>query len=88
LRSGARRYRVSADGSVPVLYCERQKRWLPLEEHLSCEYCAAPVYDENGDPVSFLCTYQGERRVFQPDFKDPGEIGRGAPIPGPEPDQR
>jgi hypothetical protein len=59
-------YRVSKDtNAVPVLYCRRQKRWLPVEEHLECEHCAGPVFDADGDPVSFLCTYEGERREFQ-----------------------
>jgi hypothetical protein len=72
-------YRVSEDGSVPVAYCERQKRWLPVEEHIQCEWCAAPVYDESGDPVSFLCTHEGAKKVIQPDWEDHAEEGRGAP---------
>jgi len=87
-------YRVSEDGSVPVAYCERQKRWLPVEEHVTCEWCAAPVYDESGDAVSFLCTYEGAKKELQPGWEDAAEEGRGAPsepdtIAGkpPEPDE-
>ena len=70
---------------VPVLFCERQKKWLPVEKHTECEFCAAPVYDEGGDPVSFLCTYFGEKRVVQEGFEDPCEEGRGAPSAPDEP---
>jgi len=80
------KYRILEDGSVPVLYCERQKRWLPMEEHLECDFCAAPVYDENGAPVSFICTNTGERREFQPEFKDRSEEGRGPVTPAADPD--
>ena len=85
------KYQPAKDGSVPVAYCERQKKWLPIEEHLTCEYCAGPVYDEAGDPVSFLCTHDGERREFQEDYQDPSEEGRGAPsdpdrVPGVDPE--
>ena len=72
-------YRVSEDGSVPVAFCEKQKRWLPIEEHVKCEWCAAPVFDDEGNPVSFLCTRDGERKVIDPDYADPSEEGRGAP---------
>lgn len=86
-QSGERiRYRETEQGAVPVLYCDRQKRWLPVEEHAECEYCAAQVYDENGDPVSFICTHSGERREFQPDYEDRAEDGRGAPNPPLDPD--
>jgi len=64
---------------VPVLFCERQKKWMPVEEHADCDFCAAPVYDESGDPVSFLCTYFGEKRVVQEDHEDRAEEGRGPP---------
>ncbi len=72
-------YRVREDGSVAILFCERQQRWLPFSSHLDCEHCAAPVYDENDEPVSFLCTYQGEKRAVQPDWEDPSEEGYGPP---------
>ena len=85
------KYRVSEDGSVPVLYCEKLERWLPMEEHVECEFCAGPVYDESGDPVSYLCIYEGETHRFQPDYCDPCEEGRGCPsdpdrVPGGEDD--
>jgi len=67
------------DGSVPKVYCRRQEKWLAIEEHVECEYCAGPVYDEAGDPVSFLCTHDGERRDFQPNHEDSSEEGRGYP---------
>ena len=57
-------YRTDEHGAVPVLYCDRQRRWLPVEGHLDCDYCAAPVYDEEDRPVSYLCTYFGEKREF------------------------
>ena len=76
------KYRELRDAhAVPVLYCERQKRWLPIEDHLQCDWCAAPAYDEDDDPVSFICTYAGERRVFSPGWKDHSEEGYGAPSP-------
>lgn len=75
------KYRVSEDGSVPVLYCERVKRWLAVEDHSDCEHCTGVVYDENGDPVSFLCDHHCEKRSFQPDHTDPSEEGRGYPTP-------
>ena len=78
------KYRVSKDGSVFVLFCRRQQRWMPMEEHVECEHCAGPVYDENGDPVSFLCSYDGEKREFQPGHVDASEEGRGAPAIPPE----
>jgi hypothetical protein len=77
-------YRPSKNGSVPVLYCRRQQKWLPMEEHEQCEYCAAPVYDADGRPVSFLCTYDGEKREFQPGYKECCEEGYGAPAIPPE----
>jgi hypothetical protein len=73
------RYRVSKlTGAVPVVYCPRRDRFLPMEEHLACEFGVGPVWDENGDPVSLLCTHGGERRVFQA-FEDipEGEGGGG-----------
>jgi len=82
-----KRYKVAEDGSIPVLFCERQKKWLPMEEHVDCEFCAGPVYDEAGNPVSFLCTHEGARRDFQPDWEDQGEIGRGAPPPSADADE-
>jgi len=61
------KYTVSrVTGAVPVLFCRRQRRWLPMEEHLSCEFAVAPVWDENGDPQSLICMYGEERREFQP----------------------
>ncbi|MHC4547626.1 MAG: hypothetical protein ACYTEZ_02530 [Planctomycetota bacterium] len=73
-------YRTLRDlDAVPVLYCERKDRWLPIEEHLNCDYCAGPVYDADDDPVSFICTYTGEVRVFQEGWVDPSEEGYGPP---------
>lgn len=69
----------SRPSAVRVIFCERQRRWLPVENHMECDYCAAPVFDENDEPVSFLCTQCGERRVFQPEHTDPSEEGYGAP---------
>ncbi len=73
------RYSVSkTTGAVPVLYCRRQKRFLPMEEHLGCEYAVAPVWDENGEPVSLICKFGEERRVFQKSEDIPeGEGGVG-----------
>lgn len=72
------RYTVSkVTGGVPVLYCRRQGRWLPMEEHLTCEFAVAPVWDENGDPVSLICLHGEERRKFQ-EFEDIAEGGRGS----------
>jgi len=80
-------YRVTREGAVPVLYCRRQERWLPVERHMDCEFCAAVVFDEDDDPVSFLCTHDAERREFQPNFDDSHiEIGRGGPD-APEPEE-
>jgi hypothetical protein len=60
------RYTVSKlTGAVPVLFCRRQNRFLPMEEHLACDFAVAPVWDENGDPVSLICMYGEERREFQ-----------------------
>ena len=70
-------YKRAPDGSVPVMFCERQQKWLPVEEHSQCEYFTAEVYDEAGDPVSFICTYSEECKKFQPGWVDDGEIGRG-----------
>jgi len=75
-------YATSPDGSVPVVFCERQKRWLPMQGHLDCEYCAAPVFDYEDEPVSFLCTYHGDKREFQIEEEPPPgwvEDGRGPP---------
>jgi hypothetical protein len=72
------RYTVSkVTGAVPVVFCRRQGRYLPMEEHLSCEYAVAPVWDENGDPVSLICMYGEERREFQ-EFADIPEDEGGA----------
>ena len=65
--------------AIPVVFCERQSKWLPMEEHAKCEYCVAPVYDEDDDPVSFICTYLGTKRVFQDDWVEHSEVGRGSP---------
>ena len=73
-------YRETTDGAVPVVYCERQKKWLPIEEHAKCEYFIADVYDDFGEPVSFICTYHEQCKRFQPDFVDKGEVGYGAPV--------
>jgi len=73
-------YRASKDTkAVPVVYCRRQEKWLPMEEHAKCEFCAGPVFDHDGDPVSFLCTYDGEKREFQPPPPPPPdeETGQG-----------
>ena len=71
------RYCVSKmDGSVAVLFCERLQRFLPMEEHLACEFAVAPVFDENHDPVSIICMYREERCSFQP-FEDIADGGRG-----------
>ncbi len=67
------------DKAIPVVFCERQKKWLPMEEHAKCEFCVAPVCDENDDPVSFICTYHGAKRVFQQDWEEHSEEGRGSP---------
>lgn len=72
-------YRVQQNGSVLVLFCERQKRWLPVDEHVDCEHCAGPVYDSEDEPVSFMCTYAGEVRTIQPDHEDTSEEGYGYP---------
>ena len=59
------KYTVSkVTGAVPVLFCRRLKRFLPMEEHLCCDFAVAPVYDENGDPVSLICMYGEEERAF------------------------
>jgi hypothetical protein len=69
-------YRRSRDeNAVPVVFCRRQEKWLPIEEHAKCEFCAAPVFDPNGDPVSFICLHDGEKREFQ------------HPAPPPPPDE-
>jgi hypothetical protein len=60
------RYTVSkTTGAVPVLFCRRRNRFLPMEEHLACEFAVAPVWDENGEPVSLICMYGEELRRFQ-----------------------
>jgi hypothetical protein len=47
-----------------------------MEEHLACEFAVAPVWDENGDPVSLICMYGEERRGFQrPALPPEGDIG-------------
>lgn len=74
-----KKYRIPHDvNAVPVIFCSRQKKWLPVEEHLECQYCAAPVLDEQDEVVSFLCTYEGEKKCFQsppppPPDEPPGE---------------
>ena len=73
------RYTVSKlNGAVPVVFCRRQNRFLPMEEHLACEFSVAPVWDENGDPVSLICMFGEERREFMK-FEDvpEGEGGEG-----------
>jgi len=73
-------YRRSRDeNAIPVVFCRRQEKWLPIEEHTKCEYCAGPVFDQDGDPVSFLCTHDGEKREFQPPPPPPAdeELGTG-----------
>ena len=77
-------YKESLDGSVPVVFCERLKRWLPVTEHVKCEHFVAEVFDEFGEPVSFVCTYSEDCKNLQPDWADCGEIGRGAPVPEPD----
>ena len=66
-------------GAVPIVFCDQKKKWLPIEGHVDCENCAAPVYDENDDPISFICTRRGETREIQPEVDHPYEEGRGAP---------
>ena len=73
------RYSVSkVTGAVPVVFCRRQQRFLPMEEHLACEFAVAPVWDENGDPVSLICMFGEETRrfaVFQDVPEDEGGAG-------------
>jgi len=64
-------------GAVPVQFCRRQKKWLPIEEHLKCEFCVAPVFDEHDDPVSFLCVYDEEKKKFQEEERREQETGAG-----------
>ena len=72
------RYTVSkVTGAVPVVFCRRVRKWLPMEEHLACEYAAGPVWDENGDPVSLLCLYGCEKRKFQ-EFEDIADADGGS----------
>jgi hypothetical protein len=60
------KYTVSKlTGAVSVMFCPRQGRFLPMEEHMDCDYAVAPVWDENGDPVSFICMFREERREFR-----------------------
>jgi hypothetical protein len=66
-------------GAVPIIFCDEKKKWLPVEKHMDCENCAAAVFDENDDAVSFICTRRGEKRVIQKSHVDPAEEGRGAP---------
>ena len=66
-------------GAVPIVFCDQKKVWLPIEGHIDCENCAGPVFDENDDPVSFICTRRGETRAIQPEHEHQGEEGRGAP---------
>jgi len=70
-------YRKTIEGAIPIAFCDRQKKWLPMEEHMTCEHCVAEVFDECGEPVSFICTHSQERKEFQPDWVDHAEIGRG-----------
>jgi hypothetical protein len=68
-------------GATRVVFCERQKLWLPIGPHVDCDFCAAPVYDEDDQPVSLLCTECGERKIFQPEHVDESEEGYGPPSP-------
>jgi hypothetical protein len=77
------KYRESTDGSVPVVFCERLKKWLAVEEHKECEYFVAEVEDEFHDPVSFICTYSAECKKLQEDPFKPEHQGRGEPL-GPD----
>jgi hypothetical protein len=70
--------------ATAVVFCHRQQRWLAIGKHLDCEYCAAPVFDETHDPVSFICTHDGEKRVVEPDHEDCSEEGYGPPAKPPD----
>ena len=49
------KYRQQRDArAVPVVYCRRQEKWLPIEEHAKCEYCAGPRSDGQGPFVRTL----------------------------------
>ncbi|MHC4338641.1 MAG: hypothetical protein ACYSX0_00310 [Planctomycetota bacterium] len=69
--------------ATPVVFCYRQKRWLAVVSHLECDFCAAPVFDEADDPVSFLCTHEGEKREVQSGWEDGREEGYGPPAKPP-----
>ena len=69
--------------ATAVVFCYRQKRWLAIGNHLECEFCAAPVFDEADDPISFICTHEGEKRVVDADHEDVSEEGYGPPAKPP-----
>lgn len=66
-------------GAVPIVFCDEKKKWLPIEGHMDCDYCAGTVLNEDDDPVSFICTRRGEKREMGPEDDRPCEDGRGAP---------
>jgi hypothetical protein len=71
-------HRISKEtGSVAVAFCKRQQKWLPIEEHLKCEYCVAPVFDQDDEPVSFFCAYDEEKKKMGPEEKRDEEVGEG-----------